>query len=76
MSRQPSRARTLTQGINKDNGGAAEQGVRGRNIRVLHTSDFPHLDNGHADSSSSGSTTAVGVPDGILMAHSSTGPDM
>ncbi|KAI5792891.1 cation transport protein-domain-containing protein [Pyronema domesticum] len=36
LSRQPSKARTMSQGAKRDTSSALEQGVGGRNIRVLH----------------------------------------
>lgn len=39
----------------------AERGVRGRNIRVLHSSSLNQQDSGSADSLTSGSTTAIGL---------------
>ena len=75
MSRMPSRARTLALGdVGPQNfDGTTEQGVRGRNIRVLHRTTNPQLtllrpdtvltDNTHADNSSSGSTTLAGNQD-------------
>jgi hypothetical protein len=59
MSRQPSRARTLTQDPKREDDGALEQGIRGRNIRVLHKDQ------------SSGPYMVEG-PDGIMMQPIST----
>ncbi|KAI5854369.1 cation transport protein-domain-containing protein [Tricharina praecox] len=59
MSRQPSRARTITQG--RKEATALEDGIQGRDIRVLHQ-----------DTMNSGKFEVVEGPEGMIMQRSST----